>query len=483
MIDRFNLPAAALALTLAVTCAAPSASAAVAARQGRNCHLPGSEEALRCVSVTVPLDYARPQAGAIALHVTLAPAFREAARPDPLFILAGGPGEAGSDVLPLLNATFRKTRATRDIVFIDQRGTGRSGKLACEATAGDDALDDTQAEQAALACLRGFKQTLSAYTTAHAAQDLERVRLALGYGPVNLWGGSYGTRLAQVYARAYPASVRALILDGVAAPGQVIPAGGRDSQAALDGLFRQCGADPGCAAAYPNLRAEFAGLLERVARAPLELDVTNPRTAEALHVTLSRRRFVGTVHAILYSPLDSRRLPFLIHGAHQGRWQPFIARSNAANDFSSDGGPGLGLYLAVTCAEDFPRLTPQLLADDTRDAFMNRAEILRLSGLCRAVKVAPLPYAAPAVIAAPALLLSGALDPVTPPHRAVDAARYMRRAQHFVVANAGHGISQLGCAPRLLRAFLDQPARPLAAQCLDEIPAPPFLLRSAGPQP
>jgi pimeloyl-ACP methyl ester carboxylesterase len=476
---RINLPA----ILLALACAVPLAHAAPAARQGRSCHLPGAEEALRCVSVSVPLDYARPGAGSIALHVTLAPAFRDPASADPLFVLAGGPGEAGSDVLPLLGATFRKTRATRDIVFIDQRGTGRSGKLECESPEADEALGDAEAERAALACLRALKQPLAAYTTAAAARDLERVRLALGYGKVNLWGGSYGTRLGQVYARAFPASVRALILDGVAAPEQVIPAGARDSQAALDGLFRRCAADAGCAAAYPNLRAEFAGLLERVGRGAIELDVINPRTAEPLHVTMSSRRFLGTVHGILYSPLDSGRLPFLIHGAHLGRWQPFIARSNVANDFSTDAAPGLGLYLAVTCAEDFPRLTPQLLADDTRGSFMNAAEILRLSGLCRAIRVPAQPYAAPARIAAPVLMLSGALDPVTPPHRAEAAARHMRRAQHVVVANAGHGVSQLGCAPRLLRAFLDQPERALDAQCLDEIPAPPFLLRSAGPQP
>jgi pimeloyl-ACP methyl ester carboxylesterase len=477
---RLDLSAALLALAVL---SAPAARAVPGAQQGRSCHLPGSEEALRCVSVAVPLDYARPGGASIALHVTLAPAFREAARADPLFILAGGPGEAGSDVVPLLASTFRKTRATRDIVFIDQRGSGRSGKLGCESADEAEALGEAEAEAAARACLLALKQPLAAYTTANAARDLERVRLALGYGQVNLWGGSYGTRLGQAYARAFPASVRALILDGVAAPDQVIPAGGRDGQAALDGLFRQCAADAACAGAYPNLRAEFAGLVERLGRGAIELELTNPRTAEPLRVTMNRRRFLGTVHGILYSPRDSRRLPFLIHRAHQGRWQSFVARSNAASDFSVDGGPGLGLYLAVTCAEDYPRLTPQLLADDTRGSFLGSAEILRLAGLCQAIGVPAVPYLAPAPIAAPALMLSGALDPVTPPHRAEAARRSMPRAQHFTVANAGHGISQLGCAPRLLRAFLDQPGRALDARCLQEIPAPSFLLRSSGPQP
>ncbi|MDC8759165.1 alpha/beta fold hydrolase [Janthinobacterium fluminis] len=475
-----NLPCFTL---LALTLSAALAHAAPVSEAGRSCHLPGSEDALRCVTVTVPLDYAQPGGATLALHVTVAPAFRDAARPDPLFILAGGPGEAGSDVLPLLAATFGKTRATRDIVFIDQRGTGLSGKLDCERRDGDELLGEAEAERAARACLGAQKQPLAAYTTANAARDLDRVRLALGYGKVNLWGGSYGTRLAQAYARAFPAQVRALILDSVAAPEQVIPAGGRDAQAALDGLFSLCAANAGCAKAFPELRAEFAGLVERLGRGPIEINIVNPRTAEPLRVQMSSNRFLGTVHSILYSPLDSSRLPFLIHSAYQGRWQPFMARSNLASDISVDGGLGFVLHLAVTCAEDYPRLTPDLLAEDTRGSFLTAAAIRQRADLCTAVKVPAVPYAAPTPIAAPALLLSGALDPVTPPRRAEAAARHMPRAQHVVVANVGHGVSQLGCAPRLLRAFLDRPEQPLDAQCLKEIPAPTFLLRSAGPQP
>ena len=112
-----------------------AADAAAPAAAGRTCHLPGIRRTAALPSVPVPLDYAKPRPAAMKLHVTVAPAFRESARPDPLFVLAGGPGQAGSDVLPLLDAAFRRVRATRDIVFIDQRGTGLSGKLDCASTA------------------------------------------------------------------------------------------------------------------------------------------------------------------------------------------------------------------------------------------------------------------------------------------------------------------------------------------------------------
>jgi pimeloyl-ACP methyl ester carboxylesterase len=325
-----------------------------------------------------------------------------------------------------------------------------------------------------------MKVDFAAYTTAAAARDIEQVRLALGYGKINVWGGSYGTRLGQAYARAFPDSVRSLVLDGVAAPEQVIPAGGRDGQAALDKLFAQCRQDGGCNKAYPNLRAEFDALAARAA-AGIKLQVADPRTAQPVSFTMTSPRFLQTVHSILYAPADARRLPFLIHSAYQGRWEPFIARHNLSADFSGDGSTSILLHLAVVCAEDVPRLTPQLMKEDA--GMLTRPLADRIPGLCKVMNVPAAPYAEPAAIQAPALLLSGALDPVTPPRRAESAARHMAHAQQLVVANAGHGVSQLGCAPRLLRAFLDRPAAPLDASCLAEIPAPTFQLGSAGPQP
>ena len=469
------LPLCALLLSSAAQ-AAPATSKAAT----RNCHLPGSEDTLRCLAVDVPLDYARPNGPGLKIHVTVAPAFREAARGDPLFVLAGGPGQAGSEVLPLLSAAFRRVRATRDIVFIDQRGTGLSGKLDCESRPEHETMSDAELEAELRACIAKSRAPFGAYTTGAAARDLEQVRKALGYAQVNVWGGSYGTRLGQAYARAFPGSVRTLVLDGVAAPDQVIPAGGRDGNAALESLFAQCAANAACNKTYPNLRAEFDALVKRT-EAGIKLSVADPRTAAPVSFTMNSQRFLGTVHNILYSPADARRLPFLVHSAYNGRWEPFIARHTIAGDFASDGASAMLLHLAVVCAEDVPRMTPELMKED--NALLTRPLAERIPNLCKEMKVPAVPYAAPAKIAAPALLLSGALDPVTPPRRAERAAEFMSNARHLVVANAGHGVSQLGCAPRLLREFLDKPTGKLDAKCLAEIPAPTFQLGSAGPQP
>lgn len=457
------------------------AVAAPVTQQGKSCHLPGSEEALRCITLPLALDYAASGGARLNLHVTVAPAFRESARPDPLFVLAGGPGQAGSDVLPLLNMVFRRVRATRDIVFIDQRGTGLSGKLDCAKKAEDEDMNDADLDAYVRACIASVRQPFSAYSTANAARDIEEVRKALGYNKINLWGASYGTRLAQAYARAYPGVSRAIILDGVAAPDQVIPAAGRDGQAALELLFKQCAADKACGKAFPTLRADYAALAERVAGGGVRLDIADPRTARPLKLHMTSDRFLATVHNILYSPLDSRRLPFLINSAYNGRWEPFVARRNASSDFSIDGPVSQLMHMAVVCAEDFPRLTPQLRADDASPLTAPLLE--RVGYMCDRMKVAPAPFAAPTPVATPVLMLSGAMDPVTPPRRAQAAAKYLQKSQHLVVTFAGHGISQLGCAPRLLREFLDKPEQQVDGACLKEIPAPTFQLGSAGPQP
>jgi len=452
------------------------------AQLGKDCHLPGTEESLRCIRLTVPLDYHAPGT-TLNLHVAVAPALRESARRDPLFVLAGGPGEAGSDLVPLINTTFRKVRATRDIVLIDQRGTGLSGKLDCKPGKNAETATEDELLAETSDCIKGLKKPFNLYTTEQAARDIEAVRGALGYGRINVWGGSYGSRLAQAYARLFPASVRAMVLDGVAAPEQVVPAGAHDAQAALDALFKQCADDTVCATAFPNLRSEFNALTVRLAKAPQSLSLPDPRTAETSKIEMTSMRFLGTVHNILYSQADSRRLPFLIHSAYQDRWQPFIARSNVSRDFSSEGGPAMPLHLAVVCAEDFPRLTPQLLEEDTKGSFLGAPQIMRIGKMCEAMAVPAVAYKTPAVIEAPVLLLSGALDPVTPPRRAEAARKYMKNAQHLIVKNGGHIVSPLGCAPRLLREFLDQPTAPVKANCLGEIPAPTFQLNSAGPQP
>ncbi|XLZ72103.1 alpha/beta hydrolase [Massilia sp. SR12] len=469
----------ALVLTLAALLAL---DAKAAAQPGRGCHLRGSEESLRCHDINVPLDPQRKDAGQLKLHVAVAPAFRPVPNSDPVFVLAGGPGEAGSDVVALLESTFKRMRATRDIVFIDQRGTGLSGKLRCDDPMLDEAATESQMTDAIGKCLSAIKHPLGLYSTAAAAADIEQVRLALGYGKVNIFGGSYGTRLGQHYARSFPASVRTLILDGVAAPEQVIPAAAQDAQLALEGIFKRCADDKACAQAYPQLAKEFETVLARVNAGSVKLDFAHPRNMKRLQLPLTNLRFVSVIHSTLYSPHDSQRLPYIIHNAYEGNWGPFLARAYVTTDYSPEGMIAMPMHLAVVCSEDIPRLTEEARTADERGSFL-RGHASRIASLCPLLKVPAAPVQAVSLIAAPTLLLSGAQDPVTPPRRAESAAKSMSKAKHIVVANAGHGVSRLGCVPRLMREFLDQPEANVDSSCLREIAPIPFQLGHAGAKP
>jgi pimeloyl-ACP methyl ester carboxylesterase len=449
---------------------------------GRDCHLPGSGGTLRCHAVAVPLDPARPQGPQLTLHVTVAPAFRQVASSDPLFVLAGGPGQAGSDIVATHATVFQRVRATRDIVFIDQRGTGLSGKLRCAGNSAEEAATEAEMTARFARCVKSLAHPLHFYTTANAAHDLERVRLALGYGKVNVFGGSYGTRLGQQFARSYPGSVRALILDGVAAPDMVIPASAANGQRALDAVFQRCETDRDCARAFPALRTKFDTLLARVNSGAVTLDFAHPRTAEKTRLPLSNMQFVYTIHRSLYATQTTQRLPYLIHSAAQGNWGPFLARGYAGTDLAPEGPLALPLLVAILCAEDIPRLTPAQRDADEGASFL-RGHAGRIAALCPLAAV-PAAAALPVTpIDAPSLLLSGALDPVTPPPGATSAAKAMTMAQQVVVRHAAHGVAGLGCSPRLLREFLDQPAQALATGCLDDIALPAFQLGHAGTHP
>ncbi len=451
-------------------------------KQGQSCHLPNYEEPLRCVQVTVPVDYTAADGDTLKLHVTVAPAFREMAKADPLFVLAGGPGQAGSDIVFLVERAFKRVRATRDIVFIDQRGTGKSGKLACDAITDMEEVSEIEQEKLLADCLKGLKAPLQHYHTANSARDLDEVRKALGYAQVNVWGGSYGTRLGQAYARAFPQSVRALILDSVASPEQILGVWGDDARKSLEAVFAHCEKDAECNKRFPTLAADFRLLADNISAGAVTLDFLHPRTTKPLRFALPYSVFAETVRVMLYSAEMSARLPFVISEASKGNWKPFIAQMYAQSDWSADT-MATGLTLAIVCAEDMPRLTADVIAAETAASFLKGQQVVQWPRWCEYNKVPAIAYVEPTPLATPALLLSGALDPVTPPHRAEQAMKSLSNAQHVVAANVGHGLSHLGCGPKLLREFIDAPEQKLDSSCVNEIPLPPFVINVAGPTP
>jgi pimeloyl-ACP methyl ester carboxylesterase len=431
------------------------------------CHLPHFPERVECGTLEVPEDRANPSGRRIAIHFARIKATAKPAAPDPLLVLAGGPGQAAMDYGPLLATAFREARKRRDILLVDQRGTGRSNPLRCPMPEQAIAQGDTAAVQASLrACLAGLDADPRHFHTEAALADFEDLRRALGYRQFSLWGGSYGTRTALMYARRYPASVRGMVLDSVAPPNARILLSSRHSQAALERLLADCAADRGCARAFPNLARELDTLLA--------LPAVGPHQGEAV---------AQLVRGAMYTGQHASVLPFAIHAAAGGRPQPLLGLYDALSAWSTEG-MTFGQTLSVLCAEEAPFIDAAAMRQDGAGSRFGDAYARSWRDWCSVwPAVTPAVDASRAVVSdVPTLLLAGGLDPVTPPENAHLAARTLRHSRVLVAAGAGHTFSGAGCAPRLIAAFLEH-AIPSAVDgaCLAAIRRPPFVLADGQP--
>ena len=220
--------------------------------------LPGTNltATARCGSYDVAENPSKPDGRKINLNIAIAPATGKTTEPDPVFFFAGGPGQAASETWVMLRSTLSKIRKTRDIVMVDQRGTGKSNKLACESEVEEDLNQEidlelirTETEK----CLAELDGDPRFYTTSIAMADYNAVRQAMGYDQINIMGVSYGTRAAQVYLRLFPETVRTVTLDSVV-PMQL--ALGQEHAPMLDAsvkaVFADCAGDEACNTLYPH---------------------------------------------------------------------------------------------------------------------------------------------------------------------------------------------------------------------------------------
>lgn len=401
--------------------------------------------------------------------------------PDPIFFLAGGPGQdATSLVDDWIDAPMRRER---DVVLVSQRGTGGSMRLACaygedtdlQAYLGPMLVPETfRACRAELAA----RADLTQYSTAIAMDDLDEVRAAFGYGKINLFGGSYGTRAALVYMRQHAETVRCASLEGVAPLAFTNPLfHAREAQAALDAILAECAADPACHAAFPELRQELEDVLSGLAKEPVSASVAHPDTGERAEVLLSRADFAEALRVLMYYLPTSRRVPLLVHRAAQGDFEPFATAAIASNS-------GLrrvvafGMLLCVTCSEDVARIDPASIARETDGTFLGDARVRAQMAVCADWPRSRLPegFAEPVRVDVPTLVISGTIDPVTSPRWGEEAARHLPRALHLV-ARGAHGIDD-PCIDGIREAFIDQPdVEALDTSCVEAMKLPPFVLR------
>lgn len=424
----------------------------------------------------------------ISLKVVVWPALGNDPRPDPVFFLAGGPGQGAAKLARQVRELFRPIQAERDIVLVDQRGTGDSGALECRND--DDRLASiNEPDEVGLArlkaCLEGYDADPRLYTTPIAMDDLDDVRAFLGYERINIYGGSYGTRAGLVYLRQHGDRVRSIVLDGVAPPDMRLPLYvPRDGQRAIDRLLEDCAADAGCAAKYPNLAARVRQLFARLQAAPPTLRLVHPRTGVAESVKVDVGLVANLVFGALYSPLTSSMVPELLARAEQDDFQGMLALAMVGEGTADN--MSVGMQLSVICAEDVPRIAPGETERASEGSLFGQRLLMAHVKACDFWPRGEVPagYYEPVVSDAPALVLSGDVDPITPPSWGALVSGKLSRATHLTAPFTGHGVASTGCGQRLIRRFVEQgSADGLDTSCLAALKRPPFFLSPAGGDP
>lgn len=426
-----------------------------------DCRLPRLATAARCGWVDVPEDRSKPHGRSLRLFVALLPANTLTPKPDPLVILAGGPGQSATSLAPFASRLI-EVRRTRDVVLIDQRGTGRSAPLACAAFAPDDDLADTidtDPVPRATQCARELAAKgvdVAQYTTATWVEDLDTVRAALGYPRWNLWGGSYGSRVALEYLRRHGARVRTMVLDGVAPPSLKISLGVWSTrERALDALIASCESTPSCRQSQPALGTTLEEIRRQLGSRGREVRVVDPRTGEAQTVTLTFEAVLAGLHPLTYLPELAATLPEIIRRGAQGNWSPLYATAQMVSADLAEH-TSIALHYTVTCTEDTPRAT---LEDRARLSGLRSQSLAgKVLAVCEVWPrgTQPSDATAPVQSDVPALLLSGGLDPVTPPAYAEEVAKTLPNSRHVVAAGYGHIVSPHACGPRLVAAFVER---------------------------
>lgn len=452
------------------------------------CKIEGVPGEARCGTHSVREDRDAPGGGSVrslALSVIVLSALEAGKVPDPFFMLSGGPGDAPSFNARFFSRVFHDIRKKRDIVLVDLRGTGRSSPLVCPELGqpGSNGIyDENQLSIPAVrACRQRLERTadLRQYTTEIAVDDLEEIRQRLGYGPINLYGTSYGTIVAQVYMRRYPSSLRAVSMKGIvppsmAAPESHAPAG----ENAWRSLVDRCRKDAACQEAYPLVEVEFRELLKRLEKNPV---MTLPASEQrpAAKIVVSRGLFAEAFRNVLYTPEGLAQAPKLIHQLVNGDDRGITETALAGRTMLGGERLAAGFFLSVTCTESEPYVSKDADAKGSA-TFGGNYRLEQQRAACKewprgAVSSA---HRQPTKSAIPTLLLSGEFDPVTPPSGAEQVLAGLSRGRHVVIRNNGHPIGNAEkCIGAMIGQFLDAgSAAGVDQRCAGENPAQPFLI-------
>ncbi len=443
----------------------------------------------RCGIFERPANPDDPDSPHLELRVAIVPALDLEPQPDPVVPLAGGPGQGAVEFYAAWSWAFEEMRRDRDIVLLDQRGTGESARMDCpvdeELVEGGYSTDDTR--RYTTECLDALPYDPRWFTTSVAVRDLEALRQALGYPTFNLYGVSYGSRVAQHFARRYPDATRTVVLDGVVAPqlplGPEIATG---AQAAIDRIFARCAEDEACNERFPELAVRFAALRERLAEKPVRVKVADPVSGEFSTVSFGPDELAVALRLLAYHANTMAMVPLLVAEAADENYRPLVAQFQMTMaDLSKS--IALGMHNAVMCSEDVPWYDESLIDEEAIAAsYMGLVQLDALEAICSVWPPGPVDadFRDPVATRTPFLLLSGDSDPITPPRYADLAAMNLMKAWLLTGRDQGHGQLGVGCMPRIVADFVAGASlENVDTSCLQKSFAMPFFLDYGGPAP
>ena len=443
-----------------------------------------------CATLSRPENPNKPNGKVINLFVVKLPSSSAEPESDAFTIIQGGPGGSSIDMAISHRHVLNIIRAKRDVLIVDQRGTGRSNILQCDEAEDQilsSAFDRALTLDLTKKCAAKLNQNdLRYYTTSIAVQDLEAVRIAANYPQLTVYGVSYGTRVAQHYLRRYPSSTRALVIDGVADIGLNL-AGSEislRSQDAFDSMVKRCKQTPSCIKQFGDIAIKFKELRQRLISSPVKLKLAHPLSGKKISHTVRESDLLTAVRMMPYSTEVLSLLPMLISQAHSGDYTLLAAQSiNIQDSFSNDFASGM--HNSIVCTEDAPFVNKNA-ADETLNTYFGRDMIDGLSTICEAWPQGFIDddFHESFDSEKPVLILSGETDPITPPINGERAAKMFSNSKHIVVPSHGHGVFARGCVPFLIRDFISNTnLNKLKSDCITRERVMPFFIDTAGPTP
>ena len=441
------------------------------------CYPNGVRQEAMCATIEVPVDHAERSNGSMSLHVVMLPAIRSKAKEDPVFVLAGGPGQGASETIATLYPSLRKIHQQRGLIFLDQRGTGKSGALHCELPDNADMsvpLEDLQK------CYAELPHNAQWYQTSHLADDTNWVRQTLGYEQINLYGVSYGTRLGLTIMNRHPESIRSAVLDGVV-PFQKAIGGdfGLAVRHSFQDVFTACSTDVDCHGAFPNLEEEYRLIIQELQnKGPRIIQHPHSVTGVVTETEVSDQVLWGVLQQMLYQSVTTSLIPYALHSiAESDDWSTVVGwMGNSPFE-----GIPVGLYLSIMCAEDVPRI--DFSSEYSMDlGVQSTVQLQEMCSVWPTTQVNPISMEWGSQT--PTLLLSGEFDPVTPPLYGDLALSMLRNATHLVVSGMGHNTIHQPCIADIVTEFYQSgKAETLDTTCASTLNRPPFILSATGTAP